>query len=298
MFVTLFTRDSHLSLIWARWIHSTSIVFPSDQFHYLPPLSVLVFQAVTFLHVFTQKPCLHSSSVYCCMRAKTVTLGHPLVRSLPSSCVLLFGQFWGNRWNPLSVFDPPVFNSWNHGKGLLRKDISYSSRAERHRMRIGKGRVQQICEEIFRLSISFHDVPTLSPFPYPLSSFPCKWTNVKEGTQDKRVSSSLPHPHKQPLPSRNPILLQRNENYPTSIIYIPAPPPPFFFLFLRNTFLWHGRNIGFASYGRIFTFRCAFVAGIYLMELWSGELKCLVQMVPFPRALLLLFLEASAILWR
>jgi hypothetical protein len=88
-------------------------------------------------------------------------------------------------------------------------------------MGIGKGRVQQICEEIFRLSISFHDVPTLSPFPYLLFSFPSKRTKVMEGTQDKRVSSSLPHPHKQPVSSRNPILLQRNENYPTSIIYIP-----------------------------------------------------------------------------
>jgi len=97
--------------------------------------------------------------------SKTVTLGRPLVRSVRSSCVLFFGQVWGNRWNPLSFFDPPVFNSWNHGKGRLRKDISYSSGTERHRMRMGKGRVQQIGEEILRLSISFHDVPTLSPSP-------------------------------------------------------------------------------------------------------------------------------------
>jgi hypothetical protein len=57
-------------------------------------------------------------------------VGRPLVRSLLSSCVLFFGQFWSNRWNPLCIFDPPVFNSWNQWKGLLRKDISYSSRAE------------------------------------------------------------------------------------------------------------------------------------------------------------------------
>jgi hypothetical protein len=35
-------------------MHSTFIVYPSDQFQYLLPLSALVFQAVTFLQVFTQ----------------------------------------------------------------------------------------------------------------------------------------------------------------------------------------------------------------------------------------------------
>ena len=61
-FGTLFTRDRHVSLIWARWIHSTSIVYPSDQFLYLPPLSALVFQAVTFLSNFHSQTV--SASVY------------------------------------------------------------------------------------------------------------------------------------------------------------------------------------------------------------------------------------------
>jgi hypothetical protein len=110
---------------------------------------------------------------------------------------------------------------------VFREKTSAILREQRHRMRMGKGRVQQIGEEIFRLSISFHDVPTLSPFPYVFPLFPVN-ERTWEGTQDKRVSSSLPHPHKQPLPTRNPILLQRNENYPTSIIHIAAPPEEHF----------------------------------------------------------------------
>jgi len=173
---------------------------------------------------------------------------------------------------------------WEKTSAILRE--------QRHRMRMGKGRVQQIGEEIFRLSISFHDVPTLSPFPLTFSSFPCRWMSVKEGTQDKRVSSSLPHPHKQPLPSRKPILLQRNENYPTSIIHIPA--PSFFWRTLScdvKEILVLLVTVEFSPLG---VFCCRDIPD----RIVKWELKCLVQLVPSPRALLLLFMGASAILWR
>jgi hypothetical protein len=65
-FIAVFTRAHHWPLSWANWIHSIpnlpislrSILIP-------PPIYVLVFQVVSSLWAFPQKPCTLSSLLPC-----------------------------------------------------------------------------------------------------------------------------------------------------------------------------------------------------------------------------------------
>jgi hypothetical protein len=62
----------HLSLFWARSIQSTplfTIIFAKNSFLYYPSIYALVFQVVSFPHVYPPQPCVHLSSLLYVPRA-------------------------------------------------------------------------------------------------------------------------------------------------------------------------------------------------------------------------------------
>ena len=123
-FGTLFTRDRHLSLIWARWIHSTFIVYPSYQFQYLPPLSALVFQAVT--------SSFHSKTLSAFLLTPMLCENQNFhIRSVPHLVLLCgsSGSFEASVELCL-VFLIPLYLTAEIVGRVFWEDISYSSRAE------------------------------------------------------------------------------------------------------------------------------------------------------------------------